>query len=179
MKASKQIARTYARALLESERFDLSNSEHYLDEISFISKVIFTESTARQIFENPGISKVDKKQLINKIFSNHISPKIIDFLSLLIDKQRFNLLPEIHDHLARLINKLKGIAQAEVFSASELDTVTMESLKEKLESAFKEKVTIEAKVDPSLIGGLKIKVNDLLYDGSIKERLNELRRGLE
>lgn len=180
MKESKHIARNYAQALIELAGSDLALQEIFLSEIKTINESIFQIKNAKQIFENPAISKDEKKEIINKLFSQKVNQKILNFLFLLIDKQRFSLLPEIQDHLNKLVNKSRGIVIAEVSSASEIDPVTLENLRQRLESILgkKEKVTIESKIESDLIGGLKVKIEDLVYDGSIRGRLENLKRRL-
>ena len=183
MKPSKQIAKNYSQALKELTGNDLSLLESFLAEIEAINKLINEVSGAKSMFENPIIPKNEKKELLKKLFQGKINQKILNFLFLLIDKQRFNALSEIQNQLAILVNKAKGITIAEVASASELDSTTLENIKQRLENILgqngqKEKVTIEQKIEVDLIGGIKVKINDLVYDGSLKGRLENLKRRL-
>lgn len=179
MKESKQIARNYAQALIELTNNDLNLQENYLSEIKSLNESINQTKSAKEVFENPVISKEEKKQLIKKLPG--LSPKILNFLFLLIDNQRFNLLSDIQNELTRLVNKGKGISVAEVSSTSELDSVTLDGIKQKLENILgkTKKIRIESKVEPDLLGGIKVRINDLVYDGSIKGRLENLKRRLE
>ena len=79
-----------------------------------------------------------------------------------------------------LLNKAKGIVIAEVTSAYELDSSTVNAISDALKHNLSNtgQVKIETKIVPELIGGLKIKVGDLVYDGSIKGRLEGLKRRL-
>ena len=181
MQKSKQVAKNYAQALMELAAKDLTLKETFLNEIKIINESINQATNAKKTFQSPVVSHDEKKELIKKIFSGKLNSKVLNFLFLLIDKHRFNLLPEIQDHLNKLVNKEKGIVIAEVSSVIELDSTTLEDLKQQLESILKksEKVTIESKIEPSLIGGLKVRVNDFVYDSSIKGRLENLKRRLE
>ena len=180
MQLSKQISKNYAQALIELAGGDLSLEETFLNEIKSINEIISQIKETKQIFENPGISKDEKKELIKNLFSGKINQNVLNFLFLLIDKQRFNILPDIQNWLNKFINNRKGIVIAEVTSALELDANTLENLKQKFETLLKEdkKVTIETKIEPALIGGLMVKINDLVYDGSIKGKLDNLKRRL-
>ena len=180
MQLSKQIARNYAQALIELTKSDLSLQEVLLNEIKFISELINSTKDAKEVFNNPGISKEEKQELIKKLFGEKVNEKSLNLLFLLIDKQRFNLLSEIQNQLSNLVNKNKGIVIAKVSSTSKLDTNTLESLKQRLEKILgkSEKVTIESRIEPELIGGFVVRVNDLVYDGSIKGRLENLKRRL-
>ena len=181
MQESKQVAKNYAQALIELAGSDLGLQEEFLNEIKVINESISQVKGAKQIFENPGIAKDEKKEILKKLFNGKINQKNINLLFLLIDKQRFNLLPAIQNQLTRLVNKNKGMAIAKVSSASELDSTTLTAIRQKLENILgkSEKVTIESNVEPGLLGGIVIKMNDLVYDGSIKGKLENLKRKLE
>ena len=179
MKKSIQIAKNYAQALIELAGNDLSLQETFFNEIKTVNESINQVENAKQVFENPGISKDEKKKIVETL-RRSVSTTTMNFVYVLIDKQRFNLLSAIQDELLKLVNKNKGIVIAEVSSASELDANTIQALKQKLENILgkSEKVTIESKVEPALLGGMKVTINDLVYDGSIKGRLENLKRRL-
>jgi len=179
-KPSKQVAKNYAQALIELAGSDLKLQEEFLNEITVICESINKVKGAKETFETPTISKEEKKALIKKLFERKINQKTFNFLLLLTDKQRLSILPEIQKQLTIVVNKNKGITIAEVSSASQLDSTSLEALKQKLEKVLgnNEKVTIESKVEPALIGGIVVKVNDLVYDGSVKGRLENLKRRL-
>ena len=179
MKESNKIAKNYAQSLFELGKDDLALQETFLNDIKIINEAINKMTDAKKVFENPGISKDEKKKLVETLRQS-ISTTVINFLYLLIDKQRFNLLPEIQDWLIKFVNNKKGIVVAEISSACELDSSALEKLKVKLENILSksETVKIETRVEPELIGGMKVKINDLVYDGSIKGRLENLKRRL-
>lgn len=180
MQASKKIAKNYAQALLQLASNDVSHQETLLSGIVVVNKLMNLVKGAKQFFENPNISKDEKKTTLKKLFEGKLNQKNLNFLFLLIDKQRFCLLPEIENELTNLVNKNKGVAIAKVSSTSELDINAKETLREKLERILegKQKVTIESQVDPNLIGGVVVRLNDLVYDGSIRGRLENLKRRL-
>ena len=97
---------------------------------------------------------------------------------LLIDNKRFNLIPEIQNQLSKLVNKSKKTIIAEIYSAVDIDGNTLEKLKQSIINTIghNEKVEVESKIEHSLIGGIKVKINDLVYDGSIKGRLESLKQ---
>ena len=180
MKAQKQIAKKYAQALIELAENDLNLQETFFHEIKTINDSLFQTTNSKQIFKNPAISKNEKKELIKNLFLGKTNQRVLNFLFLLIDKQRFGLMAEIQNEMLKLVNKSKGVVVAEIFSANELDKDALENLRQKLESTLgqNEKITIESKIEPGLIGGLKVKINDLVYDGSVKEKLENLKRRL-
>ncbi|MBI2995860.1 MAG: F0F1 ATP synthase subunit delta [Candidatus Melainabacteria bacterium] len=176
MKANKQIAKRYAQALFE---LTCDKAETIFNEIKSVNELINQIKGAIDVFNNPGITKNEKKQLLETLHWS-VSTTTMNLLYILIDRQRFNLLPEIQNEFLKLINKGKGIVSLEVISTVELDPSTLEKLKVKFENLLNSdnKVTIKSRIEPGLIGGIKVKVNDLVYDGSIKGRLENLKRRL-
>ena len=183
MKKSKKLARNYAQALFEENKGNLQLSENILNAIKEINSSIFQVKNASLILESPAVPKEEKKELIKKILKENsdVSNILTHFLFLLIDNQRINMLPEIQNELSNLIDKSKGIVHAEISSAYELKDDTIENLRRKLEKTLisaGEKLKITKTIEPELIGGLKVKIKDLIYDGSIRARLDGLKRRL-
>lgn len=181
MKQERKNAKIYAYALRAVCEENLALLETLLTEIKIINDIFDSVKETRQIFVSPAFSKEEKKELIKKLFSSKINQTTLNFLLLVIDNKRFNLLSDIQNELIKIVNNEKGIVTAELFSAYELDNSVLNELKLKLENMYQgnKKVTIEHKIEPDLIGGLKVKIDDLLFDGSIKGRLAELKRRIE
>ncbi len=179
MHESKRVSKNYALALFELIGI-IQEQEIVLNELTVINETITIVKQAKDVFHNPSISKDVKKELIKKLFQGKINQNLLNFLFILVDNQRFNLLQDVKEHFQRLVNKSKGMTFAEVSSACELDKSAIDSLKKRLEQLLgEENILIEAKTDPALIGGVKVKINDLVYDGSVRGRLEGLKRKLE
>ena len=131
MQTSKKTIKNYAQALIELTNGDVNLQETFLSEIKTINNAFEEIKDTKKIFENPAISAEEKKGLLKKLFSEKISQNVYNLLFVLLDNKRFNLLPEIQNHLIKLVNKSKNIVIAEVSSASELDNTTLEKLKQK------------------------------------------------
>ena len=183
MKQSQKIAKNYAQALIElagklGGATQLSHEETFLIEIKVINESLDKIKNSWGFFNSPGISKDEKKEFVKKMFTGKINEKILNLLLLLIDNKRFNILSEIQNQLNKLVNKARGTVIAEVYSAVDIDTNTLQKLKQSIENTIghNEKVEVESKIERSLIGGIKVKINDLVYDGSIKGRLENLKQ---
>jgi F-type H+-transporting ATPase subunit delta len=172
-----KTSKNYAQALIELAKDNASLKDTFFNEMKEINLAFNKVTNTKKTFESPAISKEEKKSIITKLFKGKINEMLFNFLNVLIENDRFFLLEEIQNQYLILLNKSKGIVKAEVFSAHELDSSATEALKKKLESLFGN-VEIESKIESGLIGGLKLKINDLVYDGSIKSRLEGLKRRL-
>lgn len=183
MRASKKTSRNYAQALLELAGDSLEDKENLLNQIKVFTEAISRVKNASEVLKNPVISKAEKKEIIKKIFvsQDEITKKMTNFLFLLIDNHRLGLITEIQNEFEKLMDKERGIVQAEISSAMPLKDDTIENLRRILEATLlkqNESLKIEHKTEESLIGGIKVKVKDIVYDGSIKGRLEDLKRRL-
>ena len=97
-----------------------------------------------------------------------------NFYSILLRNNDLKLINKIIEKIEEIDKEERGVVEVEVTGAKEID----KDLVSKLRNLIGKKAEIQEKVDPGLIGGLKIQINDLLIDGSIKAKLNKLRQSL-
>jgi F-type H+-transporting ATPase subunit delta len=103
---------------------------------------------------------------------------IRNFLGLLIDRNRLDLLNEITATYEALLDERLGIVKARITSALELDSRQRDEVAARLQALTGKKVRMEVSVDPSLIGGLVAQVGSTIYDGSIRQQLQAFRNNL-
>ena len=118
---------------------------------------------AKALYESLKEAKEDK---VDFIFKN--------FYTVLLRNNDLKLINKIIEKIEEIDKEERGVVEVEVTSAKEID----KDLVSKLRNLIGKKAEIREKIDPSLIGGLKIQINDLLIDGSIKAKLNKLRQSL-
>jgi F-type H+-transporting ATPase subunit delta len=106
------------------------------------------------------------------------SPTVRSFFSLLIDQRRLVDFPAIRDEFERLASEDAGLRRAEIVSAGVLRDDQLERLRRALSTRTGGEVEITVRVDPSLLGGVIAKVGDLVFDGSLRTQLRQLRANL-
>lgn len=180
---NRKIAFNYASALSELALNKLDTLQEFYNALDSINIALKEVKNSTLVFNSPAVSAEDKKKnltsIINKIPMTGGKTQLLNFLSLLIDKQRFNLLPEIQSELKCIIDDLNNLVHAEVYSAVKLDDNTLNKIREKLEKNFfspNNKIEITSTIEKSLIGGIKIKLKDQVIDGSIKGKLEGLKK---
>ncbi len=177
-----KISKIYAQALIELAKDDAALKDTFFNELKEITIAFKNVQNAMKTFESPAISKEEKKLILKKLFDRKINPILFNFLNVLIENNRLSAIEEIQNQYLNLLNKSKGIVIAEVYSATEIDDALLsnivETLRHNVSKGNINDIVIEKKIDSSLIGGLKLKINDLVYDGSIKSRLENLKRRL-
>ena len=170
-------ASRYAKALLDV--LYPSKAEMGRDQLRSFLSVLDSQENARLVLENPTLSTENRKDLLNKI-GNALSldAPIRNFLALLIDRNRLDLLEEIIVTYESLLDEKLGVVKARVTTALELDSKQREEIAARLHALTGKKVRMETFVDPSLIGGLVAQVGSSIYDGSIRQQLQTFKNTL-
>ncbi len=126
---------------------------------------------------SPTVGMSAKESALRECLAGH-SPEAINLVRLLLHKGRFTLAPQIAEQYRQMLNEYRGIATAEVASAVPLDRKEIEAVARHLSNLTGRQVVVEAHVDPSILGGIVARVGDQLIDGSVKGRLEALKRRL-
>lgn len=168
------IANRYAEAL-----FQLSEDENITKEIySELHDVVDTVKNNKDlenVLKSPLVSKGEKKELIEKIFSNKINNNLKNFLKILIEKGRITSLKAIELTFKQLLNDKHNIIEGTVLSAIPMEKIKVKELEEKLSKKYNKNVTLENKVDESILGGVLVRLGNTQIDGSVKTRLNNIK----
>jgi len=140
----------------------------------------FDESAElRNVLASPAVPKEEKHGVIEKIGTRLGATKIIrNFLFVVADHHRTHMLPEILETFQEVIRQRQGIAEAEISSAVELSAAQKKRFAQILERITGKKVEAKFSLDPALLGGAVIRVGDTIYDGSVRNSLNEMRARL-
>lgn len=172
------LAKRYANALLQLAD-DAGVVERVSKDIADVAAMWASSEPLRQVFANPKFSVEVRRNLARELATAAGAHKLVlDTLLLLTDRQRIRYLPEIAAAFAELAETRTGTIRAEVISASELPASYSDEVKKALESVTGKKVVVVRRTDPSLIGGVVTRVGDRVFDGSIRNRLAELKTEL-
>ncbi len=133
----------------------------------------------RNFLTSPAVPRDAKHAVIEKISARVGVGKIIrNFLFVIADHQRTHILPEIIAAFEGVIRRRQGIAEAEISSAVELSAAQKKRFAQTLERLTGKKIQAKYSLDPALLGGAVVRVGDTVYDGSVRNSLNELRARL-
>jgi F-type H+-transporting ATPase subunit delta len=140
----------------------------------------YTESAElRNVLANPAVELAAKHGVIEKLAARLGASRIVrNFLFVVVDNQRTHLLPEILQTFEEVIRQRQGVAEAEVTSAAELTTPQKTQLQQTLERLIGRKIQAKYSLDPTLLGGAVVRIGDTIYDGSVRNRLNQMRARL-
>ncbi|MDR1782187.1 MAG: F0F1 ATP synthase subunit delta [Bacilli bacterium] len=171
------IATTYAQALFQLS-LDDKKEDQIFDEIKLINECFNENKEILKIFETRELNLEDKKGILDNIFKDTISHDTFNFLRLLIDKRRINYILEMSKEFKRMYYEYKNIKEAIIYSATALDKDQVDAIKLALENKYESKFVISNAIDESLIGGVKIMIEDIVIDGSIANKLKKLKSSI-
>ena len=133
----------------------------------------------RNVLANPAVERATKHGVIEKLAARLGASRIVrNFLFVVVDHQRTHLLPEIQQTFESVIRQRQGLAEAEVTSAAELSASQKTALEQTLERLTGKKIQAKYSLDPGLLGGAVVRIGDTIYDGSVRNRLNQMRARL-
>ena len=159
------VSRRYASAL-----FSLGKEKGELD--------AFSESLTA--FANPVITHDEKKSVVMGVLGAcRAGTTEKNFFSLLADKGRLALIPAIIADFKAMLDEVKGISRGLVTTAIELDNTKKSEIISQLEKQTGRKLVLSYAVDPQILGGIVLKVGDIVYDASLRAQLDNLRESIK
>lgn len=169
------LDRRYALALYEVAEVN-GKVEEFLKDLREICDLIDNNKEFYEVIKHPQIGTKQKKKIFINIFKGHIDEELLSFLLILIEKDRILFLKEKLSEMEKIDlerkNTLKGIVKTTVpLKESELS-----SLISKLEAKYNKKIILEQIIDQSILGGIYVRINNEVIDGTLKLRLEKLRQ---
>ena len=171
------IARNYAEALLEvAHRHE--GLEVYGEGLEVVSRLLEEKAEFRIFLETPRVAAESKKQVIRKAFGSQLPGRLVNFLLLTIDKRRQRLLREIAREYHDLVDRELGRVRVEVTLARALSPDAHASMERSLSELLGKTALAHVRIKPQILGGVVVRAGDTIYDGSLRRRLDRLRRQL-
>jgi F-type H+-transporting ATPase subunit delta len=130
----------------------------------------------RNFLNSPAVPREAKHGVIEKLVAHLGASRVIrNFLFVMSDNQRVHLLPKIVETFEQVLRQRQGVAEAQVTSAAELNDGQKTTLVRTFERLSGKKIEAKYSLDPQLLGGAVVRIGDTIYDGSVLNRLNQLR----
>ncbi|MFZ5641406.1 MAG: F0F1 ATP synthase subunit delta [Bacillota bacterium] len=171
------VARRYAQAF-----FAIAREKNQLDqlekELQQVVETINSNSELKILMNHQLVDPRDKKAMVNEVFSGALSETTVNFLNFVIDKYRITYLQEIYEAFVVYANEARNIADAQVRSAAALSDEDLKALEQRLVKVTGKNIRLSNEVDPSLIGGVVVRIGDKVIDGSLFRRLGRLKENL-
>lgn len=183
MADSNTIARPYARAAFDVAR-DAGALAEWSDSLQ-AAALLFADGELARFLGNPALSEAQQLEFLGGLFDKAGAPlfagghpKGTNFVKLLLDNDRIDVLPEIAEHFEALKDAIENSIDVTVTSAAALSDKDRQQYIAALEKRFGRKVELATRIDESLIGGAVIRAGDVVIDGSLRARLEGLTNAL-
>lgn len=172
-----EIAVRYAQGLFELNE-EMNTVEQTKKEVENLIEVLNGNPDVELFFRAVKVTKEEKRNFIDAVFSKTCSHELVNFMKLLIDKGRMYCLDEILEAYMELADEKLGILRAEVTSARKLSEKDLETIRKTLEKRTSKKVVLVNRTDPSLIAGIRVTTGNTVTDISMATRIETMRNAL-
>ncbi|AKQ70602.1 ATP synthase delta chain [Myxococcus hansupus] len=175
------IARRYARALLDVAS-EAGRTDAVAEQLTAFADVIAKNAELTDVLVNPAYTREQRLLVVESVMKavpGGLEPTLTNTLRLLVDRNRLGYLSDIARLFRDMADARAGRVRGHVTSASPLPSDALAQLQQTLQQLTQRDVLLETRVDPSLLGGVAAQVGSILYDGSIRTQLEEMRRELK
>jgi F-type H+-transporting ATPase subunit delta len=173
MAASRSSARRYAEAAFEIASAD-GTLDEWLRDLKTAAHAAGQPAVER-LLGNPAVAVSARLKVADDAFGSRISDKALNLVRLLIRRGRVELLPQVARRYEELYERQKGIVRATITSAAPLDDAELREIRSRLSQITGGTLRTDVNVDPSLLGGVIVRIGDRMIDGSVRGRLERLR----
>ncbi len=171
------IGDRYAESL-----FDLAKEENkvtqYLDDIKLVGEVLGSDPQIVQFFNHVLIENDKKIQLLDQSFKGNVDQYVLNFLKLLVQSRRIRYIDDIIKSYINLSNQYLGIEEGTIYTPYKLTDQQIQDIEKAISQKENKKVTLKVSIDPSLLGGIKVQIANRIYDGTIKNKVEMLKKEL-
>ena len=168
-----EIAQNYASALL-SLAIDDNKVNDYQVEMKELRKIIKDNPDFILLLDSRFLS-IEERMKNAELILKGFSLDIVNFIKIIIKHNRVNYLEDILEAFNSLCNENQDIVEGLIYSAFPLEESTLQKIKNKISQIENHEVDLITRIDPSLIGGVKVVINSHVYDGSIKNQLEKMQ----
>ena len=175
---AKLVSSTYGEALFELAQ-EKNTISVMLEEVSGLQTVLKANQELSVLMNNPKVSKEERSDILKEVFRGRISDDLYNFLLLLVQKGRYAYVEEILAYFTDRVKEAEGIGTAYITTAVELTPAKKDEIHKKLlaTTSYRE-IEVIYQVDPEIIGGMIVRINDRVVDSSIKTKLEKMERSL-
>jgi F-type H+-transporting ATPase subunit delta len=171
------IARNYASALFDLADRD-GSAEAYGAALDTVVALLDEVPDFRRLLETPRIAAERKKEVLRESFQEDVPAHVMNFILLVVDKRRQRLLPEIAAEYRSLLDVRLGRTHVEVQVARPLGDAELAEISAELTRILGMEAIPHVRVNPELVGGIVFRSGDTIFDGSVRRRLQRMRRQL-
>src|SRR5690625_573324 len=171
------VAKRYADALFQLAT-EKNKIDTFLTELDVVKDVFANDAEVMNFLSHPRLKMNEKMNIIDKAFAK-CDQDVKNVVKLLVERQRINAMTLVVEEFIQRYNDANDIAHAIVYSVRELTEDEKAQIEASLKKQLnKQSITIENVIQPSLLGGLRIRVGNTIFDGSISGKLNRMKQSM-
>ena len=168
-------ARRYAEALFECVR--QASFQQFADDLQ-LAVDLTSSKGAEHFLDNPALPASERQAVVDRVLQDRVAEPVRRLVDLLVQRGKVDQLGNVAAEYRRLLHRQEGVVDAVAKTALPLTADETEALQRKVAQMTGSTVDLRVEVDPTLIGGLTVRVGDTLYDASVRGRLERLRERL-
>lgn len=166
----------YANALF-SIALEENKVELYRNEVKVLKNIILENDEILHLLSSCFLQKEEKEKVIDDVFKKQ-TIHIINFIKVIVNNKRTNCLIKIFDEFIKTCNENLNVKEGIIYSTAKLDAKQVKEIEKALENRLGSQVELINLIDERLIGGVKVVIEDKIFDGSIKNKLEKLKSSL-
>ena len=168
----------YGAALLELTE-EQNATDTVVEQCRQLAELIDSDDTLRTMLQNPSLSIENRRGVLKAALEGRVHDSLYRLIQVMNQKGRAAYIGHMCRSFVKLVDQHRGVVEVDAYVASELDDATAGRVRDQLGAALGGKqVHLNLHVDPSIIGGLKVRIGDKLIDGSVAARLRRMRETL-
>lgn len=172
------IARRYASALADVA-IALGEEREIQEELKTWESMIAGSNELRQVVDSPTVTLDEKRRILNRLIERvRPRPVTVNFIQVLLQNHRLGQLAAINQRFAQVLDERSGIVAASVTTARPMDGISQDTLRANLAALTGKKVRLSFETDEELIGGLVTRIGSTIYDGSVRNQLQQAKERL-
>ncbi|MBD2868342.1 F0F1 ATP synthase subunit delta [Paenibacillus arenilitoris] len=172
------VAKRYAKAL-----FELASQQQIVSEVEAQLKLIVDsleqDADIQKFLSLPSIDAEKKIALLKSAFGDRVSALVLNTVKLLISRRRQDVIAEVYEAFVKIAGESLGQAHATVYAAKALTAEELAGVTEQFGQITGKTIIAEQVVEPSLLGGIQVRIGDRLYDGSLSGKLERLQKSFK
>ncbi|HEV7844382.1 MAG TPA: ATP synthase F1 subunit delta [Pyrinomonadaceae bacterium] len=172
------VARRYATALADVVTAR-GEAQEVQKELAAWAEMMQSNGQLLEVFRNPTIPYEQKRKVLDTLIErSHVRPTTSNFLQVLLQNHRLAELREVNKRFAQILDERSGVVSAEVTTARPVAQSSQDALRTKLTAMTGKSVRLSFTTDEELIGGIVTRIGSTIYDGSVRNQLQQVRERL-
>ncbi|WP_424766601.1 F0F1 ATP synthase subunit delta [Paenibacillus sp. sgz302251] len=172
------VAKRYAKAL-----FELASQQQVVAEVEaqlkLVAESIEQDQEIQKFLSLPNVEAEKKAALLKSAFGDHISALVLNTLELLISRRRHGVIAAVYAAYTKIAGEMLGQAHATVYSAKRLSEEELAVVAAQFGQLTGKTIIAQQILEPELLGGVKVRIGDRLYDGSLSGKLDRLQKSIK